>query len=198
MRRLGTDEAAEIEASATVMAYRRRTWRWCGRDIEGGLLYSHALQGGNTGLRKEGEREVTARCGGRATGVHVHAARCSSDVAVAVALRGGDAEGVCSYAIGSGELARGWRWTGPRGKRACASTPCLRDERLGSWRARRGRSQCQQRRRKQRHSVGPCRWVLGAGITVASSGADQHRLLSGDVMPQCINARDDSTEQQGV
>jgi hypothetical protein len=172
MRRLGTDEAAEIEASATVMAYRRRTWRWCGRDIEGGLLYSHALQGGNTGLRRE--------------------------VAVAVALRGGDAEGVCPYAVGSGELARGWRWTGPRGKRACASTPCLCDERLGSWRARRGRTQFQQRRRKQRRNAGPCRWVLGAGITAASNGADQHRLLSGEVTPQCINARDDNTEQQGV
>jgi hypothetical protein len=38
----------------------------------------------------------------------------NSDVVVAAALRGGDAEGVCPDAIGSGELARGWRWTGLR------------------------------------------------------------------------------------
>jgi hypothetical protein len=117
---------------------------------------------------------------------------------VAAALCGGDAEGVCSYVVGSGELARGWHWTGPRDKRACASTPCLRGVRLGSWRARRGHMQCQQGRRKQRRCVGPCRWVLGVGITAASSDADQHRWLSGEVTPQCINARDDSTGQQGV
>jgi hypothetical protein len=164
----------------------------------GVFFYSPTLRGGNTVRRKEGEREVTARHGGRATGVHAHIARCSSDIAVAAALCGGDAEGVCSYVVGSGELARGWHWTGPRDKRACASTPCLRGVRLGSWRARRGHMQCQQGRRKQRRCVGPCRWVLGVGITAASSDADQHRWLSGEVTPQCINARDDSTGQQGV
>jgi hypothetical protein len=142
----------------------------------------------NAGLRKEGEREVMARRGDRATRVHTRAARRSSDVVVAAALRGGDAEGVCPYAVGTGELARGWRRTGPRGKRACASTPCLRSVRLGSWRARRGRTQCQQGRGKQRRCAGPCRWVLGAGIMAASSGADQHRRLSGEMTPQCINA----------
>jgi hypothetical protein len=33
----------------------------------GGPFYSHALRGGNAGLCKEGEREVTAWCGGRAS-----------------------------------------------------------------------------------------------------------------------------------
>jgi hypothetical protein len=70
------------------------------------LFYSRALRGGNAGLRKEGEREVTAHRGGRA-GVLTHAARRSSDVTVAAALRGGYVEGVCLYAIGSGALDRG-------------------------------------------------------------------------------------------
>jgi hypothetical protein len=63
-------------------------------------FYSRALRGGNAGLRKEGEREVMARRGGRATVVHAHAARCSSDIAVAVALCGGNTEGVCLYVVG--------------------------------------------------------------------------------------------------
>jgi hypothetical protein len=54
----------------------------------------------------EGEREVMARRGGRVTGVHACAARRSSDVAVAAALGGGDAEGVCPYAVSTGELAK--------------------------------------------------------------------------------------------
>jgi hypothetical protein len=33
-------------------------------------FYSRALRGGNAGLRKEREREMMARRGGRATGVH--------------------------------------------------------------------------------------------------------------------------------
>jgi hypothetical protein len=65
VRRLGIDGAAEIEA---------RHDR--GGLLEGGsgggaekrnrrvLFYSSALRGGNVGLRKEGEREVTARRGG--------------------------------------------------------------------------------------------------------------------------------------
>jgi hypothetical protein len=117
MRRLGTDGAATIEA----------------RHDRGGLpeggsgggadkrigrvfFYSHALHGGNMGLRKEGEREVMAQRGGRAMGVHARAARRSNDVVVAAALHGDNAEGICPYAIGTGELARGWRWTGPHGK----------------------------------------------------------------------------------
>jgi hypothetical protein len=92
------------------------------------------LHGGNTGLRKKGKREVMARHGGRATGVHARVARRNSDVAVAAALRGGDAEGVCPYAVGSGELGRGWRWIGPRGAHGCASAWCLRGTGLGSWR----------------------------------------------------------------
>jgi hypothetical protein len=42
---------------------------------------------------------VTAQRGGRAS-VLTRTARRSSDVAVAAALRGGDAEGVCPYAVG--------------------------------------------------------------------------------------------------
>jgi hypothetical protein len=76
----------------------------------GVFFHSRALRGGNAGLRKEGEREVTAWRSGRATGVHTRAARRSSDVAVAAALRGGDAEGVCPYAIGE-EVS----WTGVAG-----------------------------------------------------------------------------------
>jgi hypothetical protein len=45
------------------------------------------------------EREMTVRCGGRVS-VLMRAARHNSDVAVAVALRGGDTEGVCPYAVG--------------------------------------------------------------------------------------------------
>jgi hypothetical protein len=52
------------------------------------------------GLRKEGEREVMARRGGRATGVHARVARHSSHVTVATALRGGNTKGVCPYAVG--------------------------------------------------------------------------------------------------
>jgi hypothetical protein len=62
----------------------------------GGPFYSRALRGGNAGLCKERERGVMARRGGRAS-VLMHAGRHNSDVAVA--LRGGDAEGVCPYAV---------------------------------------------------------------------------------------------------
>jgi hypothetical protein len=65
----------------------------------GGPFYSHALRGGNAGLRKEREREVTAWRGGRVS-VLTHVARRSSDVVVAATLRGGDAEGICPYAVG--------------------------------------------------------------------------------------------------
>jgi hypothetical protein len=47
----------------------------------------------------QGEREVMARRGGRAS-VLARVARRSSDVAVAAALRGGHTEGVCPYTNG--------------------------------------------------------------------------------------------------
>jgi hypothetical protein len=65
----------------------------------GGPFYSRALRGGNADLCKEREREMMARGGDRAS-VLTRAARRSSDVAVAAALHGGDAEGVCPYAVG--------------------------------------------------------------------------------------------------
>jgi hypothetical protein len=46
------------------------------------------------------EREVMARRSSRAIGVHARAARHNSDVTVAAALHGGDAEGVCPYVVG--------------------------------------------------------------------------------------------------
>jgi hypothetical protein len=66
---------------------------------EGGPFYSRTLPRGNAGLCKEREREMMARRGRRAS-VLTRAARRSSEVAVVAALRGGDAEGICSYAIG--------------------------------------------------------------------------------------------------
>jgi hypothetical protein len=75
-----------------------------------------------------------AQSGGRATGVHAHAVRRSSDVAVAAALHGGHAEGVCPYAIAE-EVSwteGGWWW--PRGAHGRASAWCLRGAWLGSWR----------------------------------------------------------------
>jgi hypothetical protein len=103
VRRLGTGAAAENrggcsgdglpEAETARVRTRHR-----------GCLVSRRS---NTGLRKEGEREVTARRGGRATGVHTRAARRNGDVTVVVALRGGYAKGVCLYAVGSGVLDRG-------------------------------------------------------------------------------------------
>jgi hypothetical protein len=92
-----------------VMAYRRWTRRWCGRDVVVASFYICVSHRSNACLRTEGEREVTARRGGRATGVHACAARRSNDIAVEAALRGGDAEGVCPYAVGSGALDRATR-----------------------------------------------------------------------------------------
>jgi hypothetical protein len=108
-----------------VTAYRRRTRRGCERDAEVASFYSRALHGGNAGLHNEGDREVTAHRGGRATGVHARRARRSSDVAVAATMRGGDAEGICLYAIGSGALDRGWRWIGSRSAHEHANARCL-------------------------------------------------------------------------
>jgi hypothetical protein len=76
----------------------------------GVFFYSCALRGGNTGLCKEGEREVMARRGSRATGVHVHTVGCSSDVTVVAALCGGDTK-VVSWTGG---------WLVVAMRRACA------------------------------------------------------------------------------
>jgi hypothetical protein len=65
----------------------------------GGPFYSRALRGGNAGRCTERERVVTAQRDGRAS-VLMHAARRNSDIVVAADLCGGDAEGVCPYAVG--------------------------------------------------------------------------------------------------
>jgi hypothetical protein len=69
---LALTERRKTEAGAVATAY----WRWtrcgCGRDAEVAYFYSRVLHGSNAGLCKEGEREVTTRRGGRATGVHAH------------------------------------------------------------------------------------------------------------------------------
>jgi hypothetical protein len=65
----------------------------------GGPFYSCALRGGNAGLCKKREREVMAWHGGRVS-VLTRATRHCSDVAVATALRGGDAKDVCPYTVG--------------------------------------------------------------------------------------------------
>jgi hypothetical protein len=49
---------------------------------------------------REGGDDSARRQSDRSACVH------SSDVAVATALGGGDAEGVCPYAVSTGELAR--------------------------------------------------------------------------------------------
>jgi hypothetical protein len=80
---------------------RRRWLTGGGHDAGADEVQRWPAQGSNTGLCKEGEREVMAR---RQSG---RARANNSDVVVAAALRGGDAEGICPDAIGSGELARG-------------------------------------------------------------------------------------------
>jgi hypothetical protein len=132
VRCLGTDKAAETAAR-----------RDRGGLLEGGngggmdkmngrvLFYSRTLHGGNVGLRKEVEREVMAWHGGRAMRVHARVARCNSDVAVAATSRGGDAEGICPYAIGEevSWTVGGWWW--PRGTHRRASACCLGARREG-------------------------------------------------------------------
>jgi hypothetical protein len=113
VRWLGTDDVAENRGEARPGRLTRGRQRWGRRQTMGGVFfYSRALRGGNTGLRKEGERVVMSQCGGRATGVHADEARRSSDIVVAPALRGGDAKGVCTYAIGEevSWTGGGWRW----------------------------------------------------------------------------------------
>jgi hypothetical protein len=83
--------------------------RWGMDKRTGGVFfYSHALRGGNAGLHKEGEREVTARCGGRATGVHARSMaqqRCRSGSGL-VWWRCGGRLSVRRWK--GGEVDRGW------------------------------------------------------------------------------------------
>jgi hypothetical protein len=72
----------------------------------------------------EGEREVMARCGGRAS-VLARVARRSGDVTVAAALRGGDTEIVCPYAVGEEVSCTGGESMQPRGTHGRASAPWL-------------------------------------------------------------------------
>jgi hypothetical protein len=80
--------------------------------------------------RRAREREVTARCGGRAC-LLPRAARHNSDVTVAAALRGGNTEGVCLYTAGMGVLDRGVALDRAT---QCAWACRLRGMRQGSWR----------------------------------------------------------------
>jgi hypothetical protein len=86
-RRHGGDGLPEDSSSGA--------WTKCTGKV---LFYSHALRGG-TAICAEGEQEVTARCGDRA-GMLARATRRSGDVTVTAALRGGDVEDICPYAIG--------------------------------------------------------------------------------------------------
>jgi hypothetical protein len=63
----------------------------------------------------------------------VHAARRSSDVAVATALCGGDTEGVCLYAVGEEVSWTGGGWWWPRGAHGRANAWCLPSVGLWSW-----------------------------------------------------------------
>jgi hypothetical protein len=92
---------------------------------ERGLVLEPRIAWGQRGPAQGGRERGLAWCSDREMRVHAHIAWRSSDIIVAAALRGGDAEGVCPYAVGTGELARRWHWIGPRSNRACASTPCL-------------------------------------------------------------------------
>jgi hypothetical protein len=77
-----------------VTAYGRQTRRGCGRDAKVASFYSRVSCRSNASMFRDGEREVMAQRGGRVMGV-------------VVALSGGDAVGICPYAIGSGALDRG-------------------------------------------------------------------------------------------
>jgi hypothetical protein len=112
-------ERRKTEAGAAVTAYRRRTRRGCGRDVEVASFYSRAMRGGNVSLRKEGEREVTAQCGGRAS---VLTRRRGA------AAKGGHVKGtraafvrtcICSYVLDKGASSC------PRGATRGASAPWL-------------------------------------------------------------------------
>jgi hypothetical protein len=66
--------------------------------------------------------------------VHACATRHNSDVVVAAALRGGDAEGVCPYAVDEEVRWTGGGWWWPHGVHERASAWCLRSTGPGSWR----------------------------------------------------------------
>jgi hypothetical protein len=151
--------------------------------MEGVFFYSRALPGGNADLRKEGEREVMAQHGDRATGVHARAARRSSDVAVAAALCGGYTEGICSYAIGEEVSWTGDGWWWPRGMHGCASAWCLCGAGLVSWRldgAARGAS-------KEGGSRGATRGIVtGCLASVSGSSAAMTVIDQCNRMTRCL------------
>jgi hypothetical protein len=71
VRCLGTDEVAENRGEARSWWLTGGRQRWGVDKRTGGVFfYNRAVRGGNAGLCKVGEREVTASHGGRATGVH--------------------------------------------------------------------------------------------------------------------------------
>jgi hypothetical protein len=138
---------------------------------------------GQRGLCRGRGREVTARRGGRA-GVLTRAARRSSDAAVAAVLCGGDAEGVCPYAVGE-EVS----WTGgesmrPRGTHGHASAPWLR--------VNAGRTTPESRRRSFGHvssasGKGGARLrhrALGMGIPGGATTGSSRAVASDDGMPR--------------
>jgi hypothetical protein len=90
---LAPTERRKTEAGAAAMAYRRWTRRRRRRDAEVASFYSRALHGGNAGLRKEGEREVTARRGGRAG---VRSCGAESNEAAKCVVKGTQGEGILS------------------------------------------------------------------------------------------------------
>jgi hypothetical protein len=107
MRRLGTDGVAETEArrNRDGLPEGRQRWGHGQNEREGSsFIAMHCV--GQCGPAQGGRGEVTTRRDGRATDVYVCAARRNNDVAVTVVLRGDDAEGVCPYAVGTGELDR--------------------------------------------------------------------------------------------
>jgi hypothetical protein len=77
-----------------VTAYGRQTRRGCGRDAKVASFYSRVSCRSNASMFRDGEREVMAQRGGSVMGV-------------VAALSGGDTEGICPCAIGSGALDRG-------------------------------------------------------------------------------------------
>jgi hypothetical protein len=92
----------------------------------GAFFYSRALCGATRAYaRRERGRWRLAHVD-RATGVHACVARHNSDVTVAAALRGGDVEGVCPYAVGEEVSGTGGGWWWPSGTHGRAGAWCLR------------------------------------------------------------------------
>jgi hypothetical protein len=142
--------------------YRRmvktEVWTKCTGEV---FFYSceHRDRRDGSGWRLVLSRARTAR-------VRMHRRRHAARRTAAGDLRGDEAEGVCSYVVGSGALDRGWSWTGPHGAHGRASARCLLGVGLGSWRLD-GHTRCQQGRRKERHCARLCCRVLGSGIVAA-------------------------------